>query len=92
MSVQAIINHPATPWTRYLVGLSTFGTSLYLIIGEHSRTGELTTDKWHLVGHGALLAVGLLVLPGVAEPLFAGVKQALELYQQWKSGTPTPPK
>lgn len=75
--------HPAVPWTRYLVGLSAFGVSLYLMVTE-----KTAADRVHLIGHGALLTVGVLVIPGVFEPLFANAQRAVTLYREWKGGPP----
>lgn len=69
----------ATPWTLYVVGLSTFGVSLYLIVAEPS------TDKWHVAKHGGLMAVSLLVLPGVWKAIATNAASALQLYRDWKS-------
>jgi hypothetical protein len=69
----------AAPWVLYVVGLSTFGASLYLIITEPS------TDKGHLWKHGGLMAVSLLALPGVFRYMASQAKAGVEVYRAWKA-------
>lgn len=69
-------------WTQYLVGLSTFGVSLYLI------TTEGVTDRLHAIVHGTLLGVSIMILPGVFEPFYRRAKAGIGLYKEWRKPAP----
>lgn len=75
----SVAENRAAAWVLYPLGLGTFGVSLYLIVTEPA------TDKWHIGKHAGLMAVALLLLPGVFKYMISNASAGVELYAQWKA-------
>jgi hypothetical protein len=71
--------------TRFVVG------GVFLAVGLDVTLTAPPTDVTGWVGRGMLLAVGLVLLPGVGEPLLVAARQVLDLVQVWRTRPPRAP-
>ena len=67
--VQQVIHHPARPWAQIIVGAG------LMMFGGGKAAREPPTDKAHMIFEGAGIAIGLLLIPGIASSLAASIKQ-----------------
>jgi hypothetical protein len=71
-----VLDHPATRWTRAVLGVVCVGIALYLVVDTRAHADRL---QW--IGQGVLFAVGVVLLPGAAAPLWQAVRQVLTLWR-----------
>jgi hypothetical protein len=66
--VSQALEHPAYPWVATIVGVALFIVAAVMMYREPAE------DKGHMIFQGALMAVAVLLLPGVASRLAASIK------------------
>jgi hypothetical protein len=71
--LQAVKDHPATPWIAAPLGVSLAAFFAYLIYQEPPA------DKLHMMFEGGGITVALLIVPGVAQSIAAGAKAILDV-------------
>ena len=82
-TVQAIAEHPATPWVTTVAGLGLVALGGVLMYQEKSA------DKWHLGFHGGTVLFGLILLPGALEKVKELAATALP-FVPWAKKDPPP--
>jgi hypothetical protein len=76
----SIVTHPAYPWAATIVGAGLAALGAALIYREPPA------DKGHMIFEGAIVAVGVLLLPGVAGVLAASFRQVGgSIAETWKA-------